>query len=430
MPRRSLPARAAVVSLARSAAKLRDLLRMPRPFAYLPFVLLATSCADGGDEDRPQSEVRFSATQHMFGFRTLRGFGTFPVPETAVFTDRGTLNLFDDSTYTVTRTSGTSGAERYALENDGDFSLFLSGSGTEPSVVFRGGYGRFGATGAAAPGTTPDYWFTDRVSTPSSQSIGLYVGTRVLQGQVELEGAWHLLSLHVVFDQTILAPDNVARGARGGISVTAGAAGTQRSISGTGTQGASAVTYGGTIQNLLTSGTGDGSCNLTVDYTIQGVTDSRVMRAAANANVVFGLDEDESDNESGMLFLVRKFDAPATPVDSLRVPGTFLLGGTTIFVNPSNSGSDAFIATVTLTAQGAFQLDGVGNQGNDFSYSGTWTIAADGGITIAVSGTNETWFAAIDRSYNSLTLVDDFVEVRSNNLPELNLGFGVRRKTD
>lgn len=396
----------------------------------VPLALLATSCADGGSQDGPASEVKFSATHHLFGFRSLRGFGTFPVPATAVFTDRGTLNLFDDSTYTVTRTTGTSSAERYALEDAGPFSVFLSGSGTEPSVVFQGGYGRVGATGLTGPGTTPDFFFTDRVSTAASPSVGLYVGTRIVTGQVELEGAWHVLSLHAVFGQTILSPDNVGRGAHGGVSITAGAPGTSRDISGTGFQGTSALTFGGTIQNLLTSGSGDGTCNLTVDYALPSQpADSRVMQAAANANLVFGLDADESDNEAGLLFLVRKFDAPATPVDSVRVPGTFLVGGHTLFVNPSNSGSDAFVGTVTLTAQGGFRLDAVDNAGNDFSYVGSYTLAADGGITLSISGTNETWFAAIDRSYNTFVFVDDFVEVRSNNIPELNLGFAVRKKS-
>ena len=63
------------------------------------------------------------------------------------------------------------------------------------------------------------------------------------------------------------------------------------------------------------------------------------------------------------------------------------------------------------------------------SYVGTYTLAADGGMTISVNGTNETWFAAIDRSYNTLVFVEDFVETRTNNIPELDLRFGVREKT-
>ena len=70
-----------------------------------------------------------------------------------------------------------------------------------------------------------------------------------------------------------------------------------------------------------------------------------------------------------------------------REIGRFLVGGETLFVNPSNCGSDAFVGVVTLGAQGAFKLDAVGNSGQDFSYAGTWTLAADGGLTLTISGT-------------------------------------------
>ncbi len=386
--------------------------------------MLTGACSNGGKQNTPQSEVQITGSHHMFGFRSLGGFGTFPVLDTAVFTDRGTLNLFDDSTYTITRTSGTSAADRYALETDGNLGVFVTGGGSEPSVLFRGGYSLAAGNPARA-----DFQFTDRVSTNGSPSLGLFYGTRVVTTPIELEGGWHVVSQHVIFGQTILSPENVGRGVHGGVSITAGAPGTLRTISGTGTQGTSTqgtsnVAFSGSIQNLLdVNNTGDGACNLTVDFN----GDPRVMFAAASDNVVFALDADETDGEAGVLFLVHKFDT--TPIDSVRVPGEFLVGGHTLFVNPSNPGSDAFTGVVTLTAQGGFRLDGVGSDGADFAYSGSYTLAADGHLTIAIVGTNETWFAAIDRSYQTLVFVDDFIELRSNNTPELNIGLGVRRKT-
>ena len=110
------------------------------------------ACADGGKEDRPKSEVRFSNQNHLFGFKTLRGFGAFPVQPTVVFTDRGTLNLFDDSTYTVARTGGTSTKQDYELDADGKLAMYLLGAGNEPSTVFYGGYGRVGADDLLEPG--------------------------------------------------------------------------------------------------------------------------------------------------------------------------------------------------------------------------------------------------------------------------------------
>ncbi len=394
-----------------------------RSLPLLALFPLVGACAKGGTEDTPQSEVKIAASHHLFGFRSLPGFGTFPVNPEVVVTDRGVLNLFDDSTYTITRPSGTSGSDRYAMAKNGDFSVYVTGSGREPSVVFRGGY--------SLNDSLANYCFTDRVSTPSSQSIGLFYGTKVTPGQVELEGAWHVLSLHTVFGQTLLSPDNVGRAASGAVSIAAGAAGTARAISGTGTQSTSAVTFGGTIQNVLQNGTGDGTCNLTLNYQLSGQTaDSRVMYAVASNNHVMALDADETDGEAGMVFLVRKFDAPTTPVDPVRTTGTFLVGGHTLFVNPTNCGSDSFVGTVTLGSGGAFRLDAVGNNGQDFSYTGTYTLSSDGGMSIAISGTNETWFGAIDREYNTFTFVDGFLETRSNNLPEINLGLGVRVKAN
>ena len=76
-----------------------------------------------------------------------------------------------------------------------------------------------------------------------------------------------------------------------------------------------------------------------------------------------------------------------------------------------------------------YRLDATGNSGADFTYTGTWSLDPNGGMTITVDNTNgdEEWSAAIDRSYNSFAFVDDFEEVQTNNTPELNFGFGVRR---
>ncbi len=385
-------------------------------------VLTLTSCADGGEEDSPQSEVTINASHHMFALRSLAGFGTFPPPTSAVVTESAVLDLFDASTYTVTSATGTSGEDRYAIEEAGPFSIYVTGNATEPSTAFLGAY--------SLVADQSDYFFTDRVSTNASPRIGLFFGTQIIDGQVELEGGWHVLSMHVIFDQTILSPDNVGRGAHGAVSISAGDPGTQRTISGTGFQGTGALTFGGTVQNLLDGNDeGDGSLNLSLSYQLDGQSaDERIIESAANENVIFGVDKNNGDGEAGLVAMVRKFNAPTTPVDSVRVPGTFLVGGHTLFVNPSNPGSDSFVGTVTLSSQGGFRLDAVGNTGADFQYIGTYTLNQDGGMELSIEGTNETWFAAIDKTYNTFTFIDDFEETRANNTPELNFGFGVREK--
>jgi hypothetical protein len=383
---------------------------------------LATACADGAKENVPQSEVKITAVQHMFGLRSLAGFGTFPIRPTVAFPDRGRLNFFDDSRYTVARTGGTSSADRYALDRAGALSLFLTGSGREPSVIFRGGYW---LPRTSEPSTVPVMYFTDRVSTPNSPSIGLYYGMRVGTDPVELEGAFHLLSIHAIFNGGVASPENVGRAAFGSVSIAAGTTGSNRAISGNGTEGRTAsgttsITFGGSIQNIVNGTTSDGDCNLTLNYG----TDARICFAAATPNLVLALDADTADNEAGLIAMVRKFDTPA--LDPARVLGRFLVGGYTLFINPSNPGCDAFVGTVNLSTGNAFTMNAVDHLGRDFVYTGTWSATADGEMTFAINGTNETWKGAISRDYQTLLINDDFRELRSNSQIELNFVLGVR----
>jgi hypothetical protein len=404
---------------------------LPRRFLRplpLPLALLLAACAQGGTDSTPQSDVRVTANHHMLTFRTLAGFGTFPIDPTMVFTGAGSFALADDSTFTFTL-GGASTSDRYAIRNDGSMSVFFSGSGREPSVVFRGAYGL-----VETPPST--IFFTDRVAAGSSQSIGLYYGTRVIPGQAELAGDWHLLSMHTIFAAQLPQPAaqtayNLGRCAQGSLTIAAGLPGETRAITGTGNESGFdsrqlSITFGGTITNLLQSGTSDGTCNLELTYN----ADQRVMDAFAGPDYVLAVDRDESDAEAGLAFLVQKFDAPATPADPTRVGGTFFCGGHTLFVNPGNSGADTFVGTVTLAtpvgSTGAFRIDAQSHLGQQFSYTGNYTLAADGGITMTVDGTNETWFAAIDRSYSVFFFVDAIVETRSSGSPELNLGIATR----
>ncbi len=418
---------------------------MPRVRPFLPLLALLAACAQGGKQNLPPSDVQIAADHHLLWFRSLPGFASVAARADAVFSGHGVLALAADSTYRIQLPVGTTDAERYALANDGTLSIFNTGVGREPSTVFTGAY--------RLVGDRPDLLFTDRVAAGSSPSIGLYYGTRKQIGQVELAvaqgnpdpGHWHVLTLHVMLTtNTATLPRQIARAAHGQIDISAGAPGSIRSITNAfvGTSGAVrgtesgndlnpiTVDFGGSIQNLLDgSGSGDGSCNLTLDYAnIGSPVDPRVCRAVAGRDLVMALDDDETDGETGMVFLVRTFDTPAAPAVINNVAGDYLVGGYTVFVNPSNNGSDAFVGTLSLTAQGGFRLDAVGHQGADFSYTGTYVVAGDGKLTLTVSGTNEVWTAAINRTYDSLVLVDDVVENRTNNLPELNLMLGVRKK--
>ena len=401
---------------------------MSTPDFRWPLLLALTlpACSEGGSDDRPHSDVQIAASHHLIGFRGPTSFTSFPVVESETLPDRGTLNMFADSTYTVTRSSGTSSAESYALEVNGEMSVMVAGVGREPSVVLRGAYG--------LNGDSSDLFFTDRVSTPGSPSVGLFCGTKIVPGQTELGGGWHLMSLHVIFAGTaVVEARNVGRAAHGTLDVAAGAPGTARAITGTGTESSgAALTFGGTMQDVLdVGGQGDGTINLTVRYEAQNQpADDRVLLAVAGNDLIMAVDADETDGEAGLAFLVRAFDAPATPVDPAQVPGEYLMGALTLFINPLNSGTDGAVGRLTLTPQDAFRFDMVGNRGIDFVYTGTYAVDPDGSIEFTVDGTSETWFGAINQDYNTLAVVDDFVETRSNSTPEVNLFVGVREKTN
>lgn len=393
--------------------------------------LFAAACADGGKTDIPASEVEIAANHHVLWFRSLPGFGTPSQRPAAVNSGHAILGMSADSTYRLTfPDNSVSGQERYALENTARLSIYQAGSGRNPSTVFQGGY--------QLVGVRPDLFFTDRVSAGNSPSVGLYFGTRVVPGQDELAGAWHLFSAHVMMNPPPQATARtVARFAHGEVTVAAGDPGTPRAISGTGFESGAdpstlPVTFSGSVQNLLDGNLqGDGRCNLTVGYTNTGVpTDSRTFFAVAGADLLFAVDEDETDSASGLLAMVRKFDAPATPADPTAVVGKYWVGGYTAFVNPTNAGSDAFVGQMELSTGGGFRLDAVGHQGIDFAYTGTWTVAADGGMTVTINGNGgESWRGGVARSYDTIFLVDPIVEARSNNIPELNFMHCVRRRS-
>ena len=425
--------------------------RLPGSLLFLAFL---AACAEGGDEDTPQSDVQISATNHLFWFRTLPGFATFPPEANEVFTGCGLLEMDSNSTYRLFSVCDPSvpatDPDSYALANDCEFRLFVRGNNFSPTTVFLGGYEH--------TANEPDLFFTDRVTATGSASVGLYYGTEVENGTVDLEGNWHLLSMHVMLGvggpPPVISPRNVGRTAYGSCLVEANPPpatppsppGSVLAISGEGSESGSdtaqlPVTFGGTIQQLVQGNppSGDGTVNLTVDFG----PDARVFRAAAGRDIVMALDEDESDGNAGMLFLVRQFDnTPGNTFDDDDVVGDYLIGGQTLFVNPANAGSDTFVGTLQLFAGGggssprAFRLDAEGVQGVDFSYQGTYTFLEDpqnpgvltGGLELIVDGTDEQWFAAVNRTYDTITLVDPVVEDRANNTPELNLLIGVRKQ--
>jgi hypothetical protein len=375
---------------------------------------LCTACARGGDEDRPTSEVKIEANHHMFGLGGRHQFSTFPIPLAELGTDRGTLIMREDSTYRIQRSTGLSGAETYALEKSGLLSILIDQGSRRPKIRFLGAYGLDGATNR--------YYFTDRHLASETSRVGLFFGVRVVPGVANLEGGWHLFALHVIGSKSqVLNPANVGRAANG--SVVVDAAG---KITGSGLESTrAALQFTGDVRAF-----DDGRVDLTIAFKDAQATDTRLFLCGAAPGIVVGVDEieqtelDDGAGEAGLIVWLRKRTGTA---DKNLLAGDFHLGGHTVFVNPTNSGCDAVNGTLSFTAAGAFRLEGTGTDAVAFKYTGTYTLADDGALSLSVDGTQETWAGAVDQDYKTVLLGDNFVEDRTGSKPpELNLFVGVR----
>jgi hypothetical protein len=194
--------------------------------------------------------------------------------------------------------------------------------------------------------------------------------------------------------------------------------------------------------NLTLSGSAravgsNGELTLVVSY---GPGDARPFQASQADEIVLGVDVDETDGESGLLALVKKFainGKDALTGAQVRLAGDWHIGMHTIFVAPTRSGIDAASGNIAFTDKGGFKLTAIGSQGPDtgsFTVTGTYvfnniaTDVWDNRLVLTVDGTNETWYAAVDSNYEALVFVDTTVESRSGNAsPELNIGLAVKK---
>jgi hypothetical protein len=379
-----------------------------RSFLGLVPILLG-ACSQGGEETRPKGDVQVSQSHHFFGFSGQRAFGDYPVKNSVVASDRGTLILDEESLYRIRRGNTTSDPAEYLLSKSGELILVVpTGSRTAPTRFF-GAYGLEGNTGLLH--------FCDRHAPATTSLVGLYLGLPVVAATADLTGEWHLFSLHVIFSSSqVLDPANVGRAAGGRVTFD-----NTGKIAGTGSESSrSSLTFAGQARTF-----NDGRIDLTVNYKDAQSNDDRVFLTAASSNVVFGLDEDETDGESGLIALVRKRTGNASLA---ALAGDYIVGVETLFVSPTRSGSDAAWGNLTITDQGAFRIEATGAGAADFTYSGGLELANDGTLTLTVDGTRETWVGAVDQDYRTVVILDHVVEQRSGGKPpELNLFVGLRR---
>ncbi len=383
--------------------------------AVLPLLpMLAAACSKGGGEDRPSSEVTVAASHQMFGSRGHPSFNKFPVDPTFMLSDRGTLTLKDDGTYTVEQGSTTSSPQRYAIGKNGVFTVTVPVSGRPAPTHFQGAY--------SLDGDTQVYFFTDRFAPrATADAVGLIWGTRQTTAMPDLQGDWHVFSQHVIFApaNSSQVPGNVGRSVGGTLAIDSNGG-----VTGAGKESTAAnLTFTGNVEAFAS-----GAVDLDLVYTAGQDKDTRVFRAGASNTVILGVDEEESDGETGLVALVRKRTGSK---DLAKLAGTYAIGMHTIFVNPLRAGIDAAYGTIKFQESGAFELKATGQQNGQaypFTYTGSYQLADDGTLTLNVPGTLETWMGAVDQDYKVLVVVDNFVETRTGSeLPELNLLLGIRQ---
>ncbi len=377
--------------------------------------ILLTACAQGGEEDRPSCEVKLNGTSlHLFAMVARPDFSAFPTPTGDAGSIDGRILLTDDCTYELDSATGDPiGRGDYALESDGTLSILVPTNSS--TLVYRGAYG--------LEGDTRHTFLTDRVGS----AVGLYIGTERVVGNAldvaDMAGDWHLFMMHARFPPATAPRDQDQVGLALSGKVTLAADG---SMTGSGAESeAGTVSLRADPADFKTFADGRATFEVTVDPTTKPDYD-RGFVAGGDLDFLAALDPLSStdDEVAGLSCMMRLRDANDYTPSGLV--GTYKLGLWTLFLAPDASGCDAAVGTLELTANGDLRIQATSNRGVDFSYSGTYTAAADGTLTISISGTNQTWTGAFDQSYDTVLLLDAFKESRPNGQAELNFGFAIR----
>ena len=382
--------------------------------------LLVASCSSGGTDERPTCAVKVVANHHIAGILGRGDFPAFPVSPDDTLSIRGDIRMSDDSGYAMKNGNSLVAEGTYALEKTGEIAILVRQ--TQSSThVWRGAYG--------LEGETNHVFFTDRVGS----AIGMYMGTRVVEGDADqkgLAGDWHLFSTHVLFADQATTPGihEVGRAFAGTVTVDEDGVMDGEGTESTNTN-ATLQIVGDPAENTGLSAFKDGGVELVLDYGGDPKTaDRRSFGGGGTPDLLLMADGTPEDGASGLLVMMRQ---RTTEIDPTKLAGTYQLGMWTIFLKPDASGFDSAIGTLELTESGNFRISATNSLGVEFSYTGKYVIdpANNGGLTFEVSGTNETWKAAIDPKEATIVLLDNFTEQRSDGQVELNLMIGIRPVT-
>lgn len=373
----------------------------------VPFLaLLLVACAEGGKQDRIESEVRITADHHLYGFKGEQAFPQFPIRSGDLQVESGLLAFNDQSQWTLDGTSGS----RYDLAKTGAL-VFRVPNGRSADLVFHGGYGLSGDTGL--------FFFADAVK----PKVGIFFGARTVRATANVTGDFHVFSLLVLTTaNAVVDPDNVARAFAG--SVTTDAAGAIT----TGTARESTGTDLALTGNLRAFNDGSVEVGLSLDTsatrTPRSFTAAATVTQSQPVTTSVLLGHETADNDAaGLVALVRKRDGRANLAD---LAGEYWVGALTVFANPTNAGTEGSYGTLTLTDTGGWRLDAKDST-TGYRLSGTFEIDADGTMRITNNATREAWRGAFDQDYQTIVFVDNDLAGTSSSRPELNLFLALRK---
>jgi hypothetical protein len=377
--------------------------------AWLPLAWLLSACAEGGKQDRIESEVKVTADHHMFGFKAEQAFPQFPVRSEDLQVESGLLGFNDQSQWTLDGRAGS----RYELAKTGAL-VFRVPNGRSADLVFQGGYGLSGDTGL--------FFFADTVK----PKVGLFFGARTVRATANVTGDFHVFALTVLTTaNAVVDPDNVARALAGSLTTDA---------SGEVTAGTAAESSGATLTlrgDLRAFNDGSVEVGLSLDTastrTPRSFTAAATVTQSQPVTTSVLLGHETADNDAaGMIALVRKRDGRANLAD---LAGDFWVGALTVFANPSNAGAEGSYGTLTITSTGGWRLD-ARDSTTTYRLSGTLTIDANGAMRLTNNATREEWKGAFDQDYQTLVIADNDIAGTSASRPELNLFLALRKVVD
>lgn len=370
--------------------------------------ILASSCSEGGDEDRPIGEVQIARDHHIAAILGRISFAQFPVDPAEVDPFDGFFEMREDGNYSLRSAGSQLIEDQYALEMDGELAV-VQRRNNASSLVYRGAYGLEGETG--------NVFFTDRVT----DRVGLFVGVPRVTGAADpaaIAGDWRLHTLSVIYPgtNTVASVNNVGRAFVGTATIA-----TDGTFTGSGSESlspAAALPISGSLTAFQ-----DGAFTSQVDFG----SSARDYAGGGGPSLIVLADDSESAGGAGLAVWMRERTGA---IDLTALAGIYDIGAWVLRVNPNESGFDSLYGSIEFTAGGAFRIASRDNMGDPSDYEGTFSATDQGALTLNATTPvpAEAWLGTVDQGYDTIVFVDNRL-TNGENPVALRMFVAVRRKS-